>query len=354
MSIRHLIDFTDFTAEQWREIIKLSLDIKSAPKEYSHSLSGKILATMFYEPSTRTQMSFQTAMFRMGGQVIGFNDGETSSAAKGECVKDTVLMVSGYADVIAVRHPREGAAKAMSLYSACPVINAGDGGHLHPTQTLADLVTLYEKAGRTDNLTIGFCGDLKYGRTVHSLAKALCRNDGNKFVFISDKSLSIPDYVKAEISRSGCAYSQTDSLEQAIGDLDVLYMTRIQKERNKRSQRAKNKLILSGSVLDGAKKDMLVMHPLPRVDEITKEVDSDPRAVYFEQAYNGLYSRMALLLKLHSPEFLNTDKKSDTVIYQNAECLNKNCITVTDGYLPAGKINKDGKYYCEYCEHECK
>ena len=252
------------------------------------------MATLFYEPSTRTQMSFQTAMMRLGGKIIGFDNPQNSSVSKGESLKDTITIVSGYADIIAMRNPVEGSAKAASLYSSVPVINAGDGGHLHPTQTLTDLVTLSNEKGRLNHLKIGLCGDLKNGRTVHSLIKTMSHFEGNSFVLISTKELSIPDYIKDIMDKAGCPYEEVDDLQSNIADLDVLYMTRIQRERfaNEEDYQAqKGQYILDTEKMSYAKKDMIVLHPLPRVDEITVEVDDDPRACCFKQAVYGMYEQ---------------------------------------------------------------
>ena len=303
MSEEHLnlIDLNDYPVSFWNEIIELGHKIRCNPDEYKTALSGKIMATLFYEPSTRTQMSFQAAMLRLGGSIIGFDNPSTSSVAKGESLKDTTKIVSSYSDVLVIRHPIAGAAKAAALTADCPVINAGDGGHLHPTQTLTDLLTLYEEKGRLDNLTIGLCGDLKNGRTVHSLVKAMSCYKGNKFVFVSTDSLKMPSYIKDVLAVNGAEYKEVAKLEDAIGELDVLYMTRIQRERFASEQEylsQKDVYVLDSFKMLSAKKDMIVMHPLPRVDEITDEVDDDSRAIYFKQAKYGVYIRMALILTL--------------------------------------------------------
>lgn len=352
MDFKHLIDLNEFTTSEWTEIINLALDIEKDPKKYYGVMQGRILATLFYEPSTRTQMSFQTAMLRLGGQVIGFDNPQNSSVAKGENLKDTVKVVSKYADIIAMRHPMEGAAKAAALNTDCPVINAGDGGHLHPTQTLTDLVTLAKYKGNIENLTVGFCGDLKYGRTVHSLLKALCCYKKMKFVFISTKELTIPSYLIDTLNSYGCEYEFIDSLSDAIPNLDVLYMTRVQKERfasEEEYERLKNVYILDREKLIGAKKDLAILHPLPRVDEITTDVDDDSRAVYFEQANLGVYARMALIM------FILERAKTTTKLFNSTpttihKCTNPKCITQIEDYLPKHFTESGDLLICEYCD----
>ena len=298
---QHLIDLSDYPVSWWKKVIDLGEEIKNDPSRFAHECDGKVMATLFYEPSTRTQMSFQTAMIRLGGQIIGFDNPNNSSVAKGETIKDTTKIVSSYADVLVIRHPVAGAAKAASLTSDCSVINAGDGGHLHPTQTLTDLLTLQIEKKTLSDLTIGMCGDLLNGRTVHSLCKALSMFKGNKFVFISTPELMMPAYIKDIIKANGSTYEEVNSLEEAIPSLDVLYMTRIQQERFASQEEylaQKNTYILDYQKMLLAKRDMIVMHPLPRVDEITVEVDDDPRAKYFVQAKYGVYVRMALIMTL--------------------------------------------------------
>ncbi|MGG7076891.1 aspartate carbamoyltransferase [Clostridium sardiniense] len=299
---KHLIDPMDFTIGQLEEIFELAHQIIENPKEYSHICDGKILATLFYEPSTRTRFSFEAAMMRLGGNILGFSEPNSSSASKGETLADTIKMVSIYSDIIAMRHPREGSARVASMYSEVPVINAGDGGHQHPTQTLTDLLTIKSLKGSLSNQTIGLCGDLKYGRTVHSLIKAMSRYEGNKFVLISPKELKIPDYIRDEIlKKNNIEFKEVERLEDVIEEMDILYMTRIQKERffnEKEYLRLKDSYILDMDKMNLAKEDMIVMHPLPRVNEIAVEVDSDKRAAYFKQAEYGMYARMALICKL--------------------------------------------------------
>ncbi|WP_294401768.1 aspartate carbamoyltransferase [uncultured Clostridium sp.] len=300
--IRHLIEPRDFTVEELDEIFQLAHQIMADPKKYSHICDGKILGTLFYEPSTRTRLSFEAAMMRLGGKILGFSEPNSTSIAKGETLADTIKMVSIYSDIIAMRHPKEGAAKVASIYAGVPVINAGDGGHQHPTQTLTDLLTITSLKDGLNNHTIGICGDLKFGRTVHSLIKAMSRYTNNKFVLISPKELAIPQYIREEIlEKNNIEYIEVEKLEDVISDLDILYMTRIQKERffnEEEYLRLKDSYILDKAKMNMAREDMIVMHPLPRVNEISYEVDDDKRACYFKQAEYGMYVRMALMIKL--------------------------------------------------------
>ncbi|MBQ4510561.1 MAG: aspartate carbamoyltransferase [Clostridia bacterium] len=300
--MRHLIGINDLSSAEIDELIAVALDIIDNPKKYSEKCRGKKLATLFFEPSTRTRLSFEAAMYELGGNVLGFSEANSSSAAKGESVADTAKMISCYADIIAMRHPKEGAPLVASMNASIPVVNAGDGGHNHPTQTLADLLTIKRKKGRFDNLTVGFCGDLKFGRTVHSLIEALSRYTGIKLVLISPEELKLPDYIKNDvIKKHGMDYIETNDLVEAMPNLDILYMTRVQKERFFNEEdylRLKDSYILTPSKLTNAKDDLCIMHPLPRVNEISVSVDNDPRACYFVQALNGKYMRMALILKL--------------------------------------------------------
>ena len=302
MKSKHLIDPMDFSKEELQEIFKLAHQIIANPREYSHICDGKILATLFYEPSTRTRFSFEAAMMRLGGKILGFSEPNSSSTAKGETLADTITMVSIYSDIIAMRHPMEGSAKLASMYSEVPVINAGDGGHQHPTQTLTDLLTIESLKNGLTNHTIGICGDLKNGRTVHSLIKAMSRYEGTKFILISPKELSIPIYIREEILiKNNIEFKEVEKLEDVIEELDILYMTRIQKERFFNEEeyiRLKDSYILDVEKMELAKNDMIVMHPLPRVNEISIEVDKDDRACYFRQAEYGMYVRMALIAKL--------------------------------------------------------
>jgi len=300
--IRHLIEPMDFTIEELDEIFNLAHQIITHPKDFSHICDGKILATLFYEPSTRTRLSFEAAMMRLGGKILGFSEIKSTSISKGETLADTIKMVSIYSDIIAMRHPKEGAAKVASIYSSVPIINAGDGGHQHPTQTLADLLTITSLKSGLNNHTIGICGDLKFGRTVHSLIKAMSRYKGNKFVLISPKELAVPQYIREEIlEKNNIEYIEVEKLEDAIENLDILYMTRVQKERffnEEEYLRLKDSYILDNAKMKIAKDDMIIMHPLPRVNEIAYEVDEDSRASYFKQAEYGMYVRMALIIKL--------------------------------------------------------
>ena len=300
--MRHLLDTTDLSLDEIDDIISLATDIISNPKKYAHVCDGKKLATLFFEPSTRTRLSFEAAMYELGGNVIGFSEASSTSASKGETVEDTVRIVSNYADIIAMRHPLEGAPRVAVTKTLVPIINAGDGGHAHPTQTLADLLTFFREKGRLDNLTIGLCGDLKFGRTVHSLIKAMCRYKNIKFVLIAPNELQVPDYIiKDVLEPSGTKYVQVESRDAVMPDLDVLYMTRIQRERFFSAEeylKYENAFILDLDKLENAKSDLTIMHPLPRVNEIATNVDDDPRAKYFEQALNGKYVRMALIMTL--------------------------------------------------------
>ncbi|QGU94242.1 aspartate carbamoyltransferase [Clostridium bovifaecis] len=299
---KSLIDPMDFTLEELELVFELSNDIIENPKKYSTICNGKLLATLFYEPSTRTRLSFEAAMLRLGGEVLGFSDVNSSSVSKGESLADTIRTVGCYADIIAMRHPKEGAAKVASTHSSIPVINAGDGGHQHPTQTLTDLLTIKNIKGNFSNHTIGLCGDLKFGRTVHSLVKALSRYENNRFILISPEELKIPDYIKQEIlEKNNIEFIEVDRLEKIIDELDILYMTRVQKERFFNEEdyvRLKGSYILNEEKMRKAKQDMIILHPLPRVNEISNEIDKDPRACYFKQARFGMFVRMALICKL--------------------------------------------------------
>lgn len=300
--MRHLLNILDLSVQEIEELIVLADAILASPERYRDTCRYKTLATLFFEPSTRTRLSFESAMLGLGGSVLGFSDSASSSAKKGESVADTVAVVSGYADIIAMRHPKEGAPLVASMHSRVPVINAGDGGHYHPTQTLTDLLTIRHEKGRFEGLTVGLCGDLKFGRTVHSLIEALSRYADIRFVLISPEELKLPSFVKQTyIKDPGISYVQSTSLEDVIGDLDLLYMTRVQKERFFNEEdylRLKDSYILTPEKLKRAREDLIVMHPLPRVNEISTEVDADPRACYFRQAYYGKFVRMALILKL--------------------------------------------------------
>ena len=301
-NIRNIIDIKDLSVLEIDNLIKVANDIIDNREKYSHVCDGKILATLFFEPSTRTRLSFESAMLRLGGKVLGFSEASSSSTSKGETLSDTVCVVSGYADIIAMRHPKEGAPMVASKKSIVPIINAGDGGHYHPTRTLTDLLTISRKKGRLDNLTIGVCGDLKFGRTIHSLITAMIRYPNIKFVLISPDELKLPEYIITEVlKKNNIEYVETNNIEEYMDELDILYMTRVQKERffsEEEYIRLKDYYILDKDKLRNAKKDLCILHPLPRVNEIHIDVDDDPRACYFEQAYNGVFIRMALILML--------------------------------------------------------
>ena len=355
--MRSVIDILDLSTEEVDELLHTACDMMKRPKKYAAKCKGKQLATLFFEPSTRTRLSFESAMLELGGSVIGFSDAENTSASKGESIADTARVISCYADIIAMRHPKEGAPFAASLSATIPVINAGDGGHCHPTQTLADLLTIYREKGTLNGLTIGFCGDLKYGRTVHSLIAALSRYHNIRVVLISPKELQLPDYVKHEYM-GDMPYTETVSLDEAIGELDILYMTRIQRERFDdidEYERLKDSYILTAEKMEKAPKNMCVLHPLPRVNEISVAVDDDPRACYFKQVQNGKYMRMALILKLLS----EADGKRP-VVATEAEgftCQNPRCITATEQeprQLFRLADSEEQVYRCMYCEAPVK
>ncbi|MDD2363144.1 MAG: aspartate carbamoyltransferase [Oscillospiraceae bacterium] len=354
MQSRHLIDLSDLSVNEWEDITRLACDIGANIDSYYGACRGKILATLFYEPSTRTQMSFQTAMLRLGGRIIGFDNPSNSSVAKGESLKDTIRVVSGYSDIIAMRHPAAGSAMAASLYSRVPIINAGDGGHLHPTQTLTDLVTLRKEKGTFSGLCIGLCGDLKNGRTVHSLIKATAGFPDNRFILISTPSLGVPLYIKDYLSAMGAPWLEVDSLADAMPLLDVLYMTRIQKERFASENEYINQrgvYILDSYKMSLAKKDLIVLHPLPRVDEITVEVDDDKRAKYFEQTEYGLYARMALIMRM-----LEGTSKQLPIVPRGTEteCSNPECITHRESYVPHTFRKSGDILVCNYCEERTR
>lgn len=299
--MRHIISPMDLSVEEVDALLALADEIVNDPSAFAHKCDGKKLATLFYEPSTRTRLSFESAMLELGGSVLGFSSADASSAAKGESVADTARTVSCYADVIAMRHPKEGAATVAAAHASVPIINAGDGGHHHPTQTLTDLLTIHQLKGRFDHLTLGLCGDLKFGRTVHSLINAMCRYEKVRFLLVSPPELQIPDYIRDDLLRGGFDFVEAERLEDVIGEMDVLYMTRVQRERFFNEEdyiRLRDSYILDNAKMTLAKEDMIVMHPLPRVNEIATEVDSDPRAAYFKQVLFGKYVRMALIMKL--------------------------------------------------------
>ena len=349
--MQHLIDLDDYPVSWWNRVIALGKDIYTNPGRYKGACSGKVMGTLFYEPSTRTQMSFQTAMLRLGGSLIGFDNPATSSVSKGENLKDTTKIVSGYSDVLVIRHPEEGAAKAAALTAECPVINAGDGGHLHPTQTLTDMLTLTMEKGRLSDLVIGMCGDLLNGRTVQSLCKALSCYPNNKFIFISTPELMVPQYVKDILDSHGCEYKEVSSLEETIPELDVLYMTRIQSERFnsvEEYEAQKNIYVLDRKKLNLGKSDLIVLHPLPRVDEITMDVDEDSRALYFKQTKYGVYVRMALVLTMI--ENKDTVQLLKGSILKDTTCTNPRCITHSEKYLPKSFIKSGDIAECEFCD----
>ena len=359
--MRSLISILDFTTEELDQLISTAKDIAAHPEKYWDACAHKKLATLFFEPSTRTRLSFEAAMLELGGTVLGFSEAGSSSAAKGESVADTAKTVSCYADIIAMRHPREGAPYVASRAATIPVINAGDGGHNHPTQTLADLLTINRELGRLNNLTIGLCGDLKYGRTVHSLIEAMSRYEGIKFVLISPKELQLPSYIRYNVlEKHQIPYTEVETMEEVMGSLDVLYMTRIQRERfddKAEYERLKDSYVLTTEKMSLAKKEMAVLHPLPRVNEISVKVDDDPRAAYFRQALNGKYMRMALILKLLAEAKADPVKETvDTTDFvYDYVCHNPKCISQVEQELPqifkltdkAANIHR-----CIYCEQK--
>ena len=354
--MKNVVDILDLTTEEIDSLIGTAKDIAANPEKYEEAARHRTLATLFFEPSTRTRLSFESAMHALGGNVIGFSDADTSSASKGETLADTITVVSGYADIIAMRHPKEGAPAVAVAHSSVPVINAGDGGHYHPTQTLADLLTIDREKGRLDHLVVGFCGDLKYGRTVHSLIDAMSRYPGVKFVLISPEELALPEFVLEEtIRKKGIPFTVSTSLEKEIGNLDILYMTRVQKERFDdlaTYERLKDVYILTKEKMQAAKPDMIVMHPLPRVGEISPEIDGDPRACYFRQTVNGKLMRMALILKLLAEKNLpDVDRARGNAAVHAAPCGNPHCITTTERDLaPKFYRNADGALRCAYCD----
>ena len=358
----NLLEITDFTTQEIDDLVALALDIIANPAKYSEVCKGKKLATLFYEPSTRTLLSFTAAMMELGGNVLGFSDAAASSVSKGESVADTVRVIESFADIIAMRHNKEGAPFVAAQYANVPIINAGDGGHCHPTQTLTDLLTIFREKGKFTDLTIGFCGDLKFGRTVHSLTKALGRYAGVKFVFISPNELKIPYYLRQDINKFDYNYLETNSLEDAIPKLDILYMTRVQKERFDTEEeyiRLKDSFILDANKLKTAKKDMIILHPLPRVNEITYEVDNDPRACYFKQVLNGKYIRMALIYTLlraknnASTTFTSNQEHGTNIeeVVLGKKCQNPRCISSIEQVIPLYKILKNGEKRCFYCDN---
>lgn len=352
--MKNILDILDLSTEEIDCLIKTALDIKKHPKKYQNKCKHKTLATLFFEPSTRTRLSFESAMLSLGGNVLGFSSANSSSAAKGESVADTATVVSGYVDIIAMRHPKEGAAYVASNHTKAPLINAGDGGHFHPTQTLADLCTIYSDKGRLDHLTVGICGDLKYGRTVHSLIGAMVRYPNTKFILISPEELKLPDFVKKNIlDKNGIEYVETASLEDSIEKLDILYMTRIQKERftdANEYDRLKDSYVLTEEKMKSAKQDMYVLHPLPRVNEISVKVDNDKRASYFRQTEYGKFMRMALILKLLKEKNISNDNKK-IAFTTDVMCGNEHCIITTEQELEKQYyIDENGIKRCIYCD----
>ena len=348
--VRKLVSVEDMTRQWWDELYARCCDIIARPGVYADSCRGKILASMFYEPSTRTNFSFQAAAQRLGAGVFGFSDPLGTSVSKGETLADTIRMTASYSDTIVIRSPQEGSATAASLYSEVPVINAGDGGHFHPTQTLTDLTTIAQKRGSIGNIRIGLCGDLKNGRTVHSLVEALEMFPGVSFCLISPGELRLPEYMLDRMDGHGQEYEESETLIDCIPELDVLYMTRVQRERFHDAaeyRRLKDVYILTGKMLEGAKKDMNILHPLPRYGEIAQDVDDDPRAVYFEQARYGMLIRMALLL-----EFMHTPRQAPPPVTRKreiADCSNPACVTQSDSYLPQ-ITSRSGSDRCGYCD----
>jgi len=348
--VRKLVSVADMSRSWWDRLYAQCCDIIARPDVYADSCKGKLFASMFYEPSTRTNFSFQAAAQRLGAGVFGFSDPLGTSVSKGETLADTIRMTASYSDTIVIRSPQEGAATAAALYSEVPVINAGDGGHFHPTQTLTDLATIAQKRGSIENIRIGICGDLKYGRTVHSLIEAMAMFNGISFCLISPEELQLPEYILQQMKANGQEYVEAESLAECIGELDILYMTRVQRERfhdAAQYRRLKDVYVLTKKMLESAKSDMQIMHPLPRYGEITVDVDDDPRAVYFEQARYGMFIRMSLMLEfLHKPR---TAPQMVTNDLTKSECSNPACITQSDFYLP--KITSNlGTDRCGYCD----
>jgi len=348
--MRHLIDPTDLSVEEIQQLLELAIDIINNRQKYAHVCDGKKLATLFYEPSTRTRLSFTAAMMELGGNVLGFSDARTSSVSKGETVADTVRVVSSFADIIAMRHFKEGAPNVAAQFSRIPIINSGDGGHAHPTQTLTDLLSIMRELGHLDNLTVGLCGDLKYGRTVHSLIKAMKRYEGTRFVLISPDELRLPDYIKNILPSN---FVEVSTLEEALPMLDVLYMTRVQQERFANQddyERLKDSFILDAKKMTLAPEHMIVLHPLPRVNEINIDVDQDPRAAYFRQVENGKFVGMALIYTLLQ-KTQETAKQSKTLSATTHRCTNDRCITRTEPVSLLAYTDQEGIERCAYCDH---
>ncbi len=361
--MRHLIDPTDLSVAEIDEILVIAEDIINDRSKYSEVCRGKKLATLFYEPSTRTRLSFTSAMMELGGEVLGFDDADSSSASKGETVADTARVIRCFADIIAMRHFKEGAPLVASQYAGVPIINAGDGSHSHPTQTLTDLLTIKQEKGRLNNLTIGFCGDLKFGRTVHSLIKAMARYEGIKVVLISPEELRLPDYMLQGMQNEakGIVFSEVRSMEEVISELDILYMTRVQRERffdEEEFERVKDSFVLNAEKMRSASEDMVVLHPLPRVNEISRDVDNDPRAAYFRQVEYGKFVRMALICKLiewadQNSAFESVPKFGKEYIVNEHECMNSRCVSTSEDvdrlFVHSGDVVR-----CAYCEGKAR
>ena len=361
--MRHLIDTTDISVAEVDQILETALDIIANRKKYSEACKGKKLATLFYEPSTRTRLSFTSAMMELGGNVLGFSDAASSSVSKGETVADTVRVIGCFADIIAMRHSKEGAPLVASHYANVPIINAGDGSHAHPTQTLTDLLTIRREKGRLNNLTIGFCGDLKFGRTVHSLITALSRYTGINVILIAPEELRLPSYIRREVcDKNHVPTREVETMEEVMSELDILYMTRVQKERfldEEEFERLKDSFILNPERLRTAKKDMIILHPLPRVNEITRAVDNDPRAAYFRQVENGKFVRMALiytLLKWAEEErpTTPTPRLDHSLVNNDLRCSNRQCISNSEDVDHLFRKTEDGDLRCVYCEARVK
>ena len=360
---RNILDVVDLSVEEIDQLIATAEDIIANPAKYQNACAHKQLATLFFEPSTRTRLSFESAMLALGGSTLGFSEAMSSSTAKGETVGDTIHTVSCYADIIAMRHPKEGAPYAAAQFSEVPIINAGDGGHNHPTQTLTDLLTIHREKGRLNGFTIGFCGDLKFGRTVHSLIKALSRYSGIKVILISPEELRLPDYMLHEMSaNSKLEFREVRTMEEVMPELDILYMTRVQKERfldEEEFDRVKNSFVLNPEKLKTAKEDMIILHPLPRVNEITRAVDNDPRAAYFRQVENGKFVRMALIYTLlrwadENRPFERTPVFSERYVVNEYECPNRRCISATEDVDRLFHRQADGTCRCAYCEAKAR
>ena len=361
--MRHLIDTTDISVAEVDQILETALDIIANRKKYSEACKGKKLATLFYEPSTRTRLSFTSAMMELGGNVLGFSDAASSSVSKGETVADTVRVIGCFADIIAMRHSKEGAPLVASHYANVPIINAGDGSHAHPTQTLTDLLTIRREKGRLNNLTIGFCGDLKFGRTVHSLIKALSRYTGINVILIAPEELRLPSYIRREVcDKNHVPTREVETMEEVMSELDILYMTRVQKERfldEEEFERLKDSFILNPERLRTAKKDMIILHPLPRVNEITRAVDNDPRAAYFRQVENGKFVRMALIYTLikwaeEERPTTPTPRLDHSLVNNDLRCSNRQCISNSEDVDHLFRKTEDGDLRCVYCEARVK